>query len=151
GKYPPHTIGTSGRAARTALQTGTAWLSCGPGITETASSDGSRAATDDSRARISAAGSATMLPSTSDHGSLPSSTAASDRTDSGSGCLPGVVDSGLNSTIIELPRPRTRPACATDAIATTGDEAATGTVLVRERIAPAAQGRGPGAPDRRTS
>ena len=66
--------------------------------------------TPESRAMISAAGSATRLPSTSDHDSRPSSTAASDSTDSGSGCFPGVVDNGLKKRIIARPTPQTPPA-----------------------------------------
>ena len=40
----------------------------------------------------------------------PSSTAASDISDSGSGCFPGVVEIGLKRTIIAPPTGRTRPA-----------------------------------------
>ena len=44
----------------------------------------------------------------------PSSTAASAISDSGSGCLPGVVDSGLKRTIIAPPTNQTRPALVAD-------------------------------------
>ena len=96
GKYPPHTIDTCGSASRTRRQTATACVSCGPGITVTASSAKRDRVKADRRATISAAGSGTTLPSTSAQASpLVSSTAASAISDSGSGCFPGVVDSGL--------------------------------------------------------
>src|ERR1700687_5813190 len=100
-------MGTCGSAARTARQTATACVSCGPGITVTASKETSD---DDARARrptISPAGSVQTLPSTRVHGQDFSSTAANDMTDRGSGCLPGVVDSGLKNTIIAPPTTRT--------------------------------------------
>ena len=111
--------------ARTARQTATACVSCGPGMTVTASSARSRARhAPTARSMIAAAGSRTTLPSTSVHGSRPSSTAASDITDSGSGCLPGVVDSGLKRTIIAPPRRRTPPARAPQANRATAAAAA---------------------------
>ena len=61
---------------------------------------------------IAPAGSLVTLPSTSVHACLPSSTPASDITDNGSGCFPGVVESGLKRTIIAPPTDRMRRATA---------------------------------------
>ena len=79
-----------------ALVTGTACLTCGPGITVTASSaTGSLAAHVAKAASMARAGSGSVLPSTNCHRSVLSTTAASASSDSGNGCFPGVVDNGL--------------------------------------------------------
>src|SRR5262245_58013722 len=100
---------------------------------------------------IAGAGSATMFPSTNRQSCVPSSTAASDNTDSGSGCLPGVVDSGLKSTIIAQPRRQTPRALVAAAAAPPGGGAASQTDHATEKTAPANQERLPPAPDRETS
>ena len=105
----------SGHPGRDALERcgrpGTACVSCGPGITVTASSAGRRRARRRCAENLAPPDRPSTLPSTSAQ-AIPSrsSTAASDSTDSGSGCLPGVVESGLKRTIIGPPRRRTRPA-----------------------------------------
>ena len=71
--------------------------------------------------------------------------AASDISDSGSGCFPGVVDSGLKRTMIAPPTARTPPARGPAAPATAGGAAASraGRATARTRAAAPAAPRSP--------
>src|SRR5262245_53804357 len=117
-------------------------------MTDTASSVRWRASIAENRAMISAAGSPARLPATSDHVCLPSRTAASDSTDRGSGCFPGVVDSGLNKRIIGPPRHQTLLARAAAVAATSDDEAATAEDRAMGRTGRASRDRLPADRDR---